>query len=180
MQWNISEYRGGWIRLESFSAHWKSAAHTHSLELKAAAAMREQAETTRIANPPCESATLNIPLIPMAELEPNGMDSQSGSIAQDEQHFWDVFNPTSDMFEMEESPEVSLERKCQEFEQKLDEYGVWEGDENIMDNDVVAALELAWDESEQEEVLSEVLKNLGKRIHTLTRKLTDKPCTLRP
>jgi len=81
----------------------------HSLELKAATAMREQAETTYIPNPPCESATLNIPLISMAELKLYGTDSQSSSIVQDEQHFWDVFNPTSDMSEIEESPEVNLE-----------------------------------------------------------------------
>ena len=180
MQWNaVESYRGGWIRPESFSIHRKSATHMHSLELKAAAAEREQAETAHILNPPRESATLNILLIPAAEVELHDTDSQSYGISQEEQHFWDALDPTSEVFEMDESPEVALERKRQEFERKLDEYGVWEGHEDIMDDDAAAALELAWDESEQDEVLSEVLKNLGKIVRTLTGKLSNSPCTLR-
>ena len=141
----------------------------HSLELKDAAAEREQAETAHVLSPPRESAILNIPLIPVAELEQGSSNSQNCSTMQEEQHFWDALDPSSEVFEMDESPEVALEQKRQEFENKLDDYGVWEGNESIMDGDVAAALELAWDESEQDEVLSEILKhlNLGTRIHTL-------------
>ena len=178
MQWN-TVYHGGWIRPESFSIHRKSAAHIHSLELKAAAAEREQAETTPISNPPWESATLNISLVSATEHEQHGVDSQHCSVSQKEQNFWDALDPTSEVFDMDESPEVALEQKRQEFEHKLDEYGIWEDDENIMDGDVVAALELAWDESEQDEVLSEVLKNLGTRILTLSSKPSDNSSTLR-
>jgi len=164
MRWNTLDYHGGWIRPGSFSTHRKSAAHLHSLEVEAAATEKEQAENPQIPSPPHIAATLNTPVTIVAGVEQQDEISQEQSTSQAEQDFWGALDPSSAVFEMDDGPEIALQQKRQKFECKLDEYGVWEDEENILDHDVVGALEQAWDESEQDEVLSDILRGLGKRF----------------
>lgn len=118
----------------------------------------------QIPSPSFIAATLSIPVVLATESEQQDSASRKQGTKQVEQDFWGALDPLSTVFEMDDGPEVVLQQKRLEFEHELDEYGVWDDEENILDSDVVNTLEQAWDESEQDEVLSDVLKSLGKRF----------------
>jgi len=73
---------------------------------------------------------------------------------------WDDFIPTDSAFEMDEGPEEAKQDARSEFEWKLSNFGLWGGLETMPDEDIDRA-EVSWDEAEQDDILTEILQNLG-------------------
>jgi hypothetical protein len=78
-----------------------------------------------------------------------------------EQEMWDTFVPTDGAFEIERGPEEVLDDARKEFECKIKEFGLWGGLETMPEEDI-GHLEDAWDEAEHDDILTEILQNLGQ------------------
>ncbi|KAF8162732.1 hypothetical protein B0H34DRAFT_763800 [Crassisporium funariophilum] len=76
---------------------------------------------------------------------------------------WANWDPSENAFEIGEGFDKDAAEKRKLFERKLNEYGIWEGEEEPTSNDdILDILDQAWDESEQDELLSEVLQGLAR------------------
>jgi hypothetical protein len=54
----------------------------------------------------------------------------------------------------------AFDKRCREFEQKVEDYGLWEGDETPFHDDMENIAQ-AWETVEHEEMLEEVLQDIG-------------------
>jgi hypothetical protein len=145
--------------LASFGAHRRSDVHAKSLELAAAQAARDEAFAT-----PAEPRIQEFAVLQNFSLEEQQGPSTHHIESQEEHEMWEDWDP-SDNFEIGDSLEEVAHQKRQLFERKLDEYGIWEGEEELTGDDTLGTLEQAWDESEQDDLLSEVLQGLGAPQH---------------
>ena len=76
---------------------------------------------------------------------------------------WDDFVPTNHAFEIEQGPEEMLNNAQQKFEHKIGTFGVWDGHETMADSDEdMVVVEDAWNEAENEDILTEILQNSGQ------------------
>jgi len=82
--------------------------------------------------------------------------------AEGEHEMWDNFAPTEGAFGIDEGPEESLQNARVDFERKVKEFGLWGGLETMPEDDDIGWLEEAWDEAEQDDILTEILHNLGQ------------------
>jgi hypothetical protein len=76
---------------------------------------------------------------------------------------WDEYVPGEGAFEMERGPEETLKDARLEFEQTVKEFGLWGGLETMPEEDI-SSLEDAWDEAEHDDILTEILQNIGQSI----------------
>jgi len=169
-------YRGGWILPRSFGAHRTSDVHMKSLELAAAQAARDAALAAP-AQPRIQEFAI-LQNISLEQAPQEGSSTHRHEETQAERDMWAGWDRSNDPLEIGESLDEITQRKRQLFEKKLDEYGIWEGDEELITNldDPIGALEQAWDETEQDELLSEVLEGLGAPL--MIRILVPKLMTL--
>jgi hypothetical protein len=143
--------------LGSFAAHRRSDVHAKSLELAAARAAQDGALPA-----PAEPHIQQFSILQNISL---GREQQQGPLThhtetQAEQDMWADWNLSDNVFEIGDSFSEIAHQKRQLFERKLDEFGIWEGEEELT-GDILGTLEQAWDESAQDELLSEVLQGLG-------------------
>ena len=82
--------------------------------------------------------------------------------AEGECEMWDNFVPTEGAFGIDQGPEESLQNARVDFEHKVKEFGLWGGLEAMPEDDDIGRLEEAWDEAEQDDILTEILQNLGQ------------------
>jgi len=87
--------------------------------------------------------------------------AQSHEPSQAEQEMWDSFVPTDSAFEIEKGWEEAEKDARVEFERRAKEFGQWGGLETMPEDDM-GYIEDAWDEAEHDDILSEILKNLGQ------------------
>ena len=85
--------------------------------------------------------------------------------SQAECEMWDSFIPTDNAFEIERGPEEVRRDAQMEFERKVKEFGAWGGLETLPENDI-ECLEGAWDEAEHDDIITEILQNLGQSNKT--------------
>jgi hypothetical protein len=78
-----------------------------------------------------------------------------------ELEMWDNFIPTNSAFEIEKGPEEVEKEARAEFERKANQFGLWAGLETMPDEDM-DHIENAWDEAKHDDILTEILKNLGQ------------------
>lgn len=83
--------------------------------------------------------------------------------SQAECEMWDEYVPGEGAFEMERGPEETLKDARLEFEQTVKEFGLWGGLETMPEEDI-SSLEDAWDEAEHDDILTEILQNIGQSI----------------
>jgi len=81
--------------------------------------------------------------------------------SEGEHEMWDNFLPTEGAFEIDQGPEESLQNARVDFEHKVKEFGLWGGLKTMPEEDT-GRLEDAWDEAEQDDILTEILQNLGQ------------------
>ena len=75
-----------------------------------------------------------------------------------------------DAFEIEQGVEEREKDARTEFERKASEFGLWGGPETMLEDDIEQA-EDAWDEAEHDDILAEILRNLGQSTrYTFTLK----------
>lgn len=81
---------------------------------------------------------------------------------------WDSFSPDPAAFAIEKGQEEILNDARQEFEKKIQSSGRWGRLENVDDNDELdmSSVEDIRDEEELDEVLAEVLCNIGQSTLT--------------
>jgi len=95
----------------------------------------------------------------------NGIDDHraapSHRPSEGEREMWNDFMPTDSAFEIDQGPEESLQTARLDFEHKVKEFGLWGGLETMPDEDN-GQLEDAWDEAEQDDILTDILQNLGQ------------------
>jgi len=150
MEFNPLDYHGDWILKRSFAAHSKSALHIKSEALKkldeervaARAKDRERDETFAISRP-VEVIALQGP----AQQEVNATEVA----------MWEDFDMGDAVFDAGEDPANVRSVQHKEFERRAQQYGLWHGMDTNRNNS-----ERLWDESEQEDVISEILKNIGE------------------
>lgn len=78
-----------------------------------------------------------------------------------EQEMWDDFIMMDSAFEMEKGLEEVEKDTRSEFECKVNDFGLWGGLETMSDEDIHHT-EVTWDEAEQDDILTEILRNLGQ------------------
>lgn len=87
--------------------------------------------------------------------------NQHESIApsQEEQEVWEdlgkIYNHNYGQSEAD-----AYKQRRTEFEQKLEDYGLWNGDETLLD-DEIENIAQTWEMAEHERMLDEILQNLG-------------------
>jgi hypothetical protein len=74
-----------------------------------------------------------------------------------EQAMWENFDGN---FEVEPSEDDLYQQKCEEFNCRVESYGLWGGLDAIPDDDM-EDIEQLWQENEQDDLLSELLEQTG-------------------
>lgn len=84
--------------------------------------------------------------------------------SQAEVAMWDDFTSGQDdtLFQMDPGMEETLENARQTFEHKLKNFGLWTGDETMSVEDDIGCVEDALNEAENDGILAEILKDIGK------------------
>lgn len=77
--------------------------------------------------------------------------------SKNEQEIWEELEMVHDYGQ---SQNDVFEQCRKEFEQKLEKYGLWEGDETLF-NDNMENIGHAWETAENDEMLAEILQNIG-------------------
>jgi len=159
----LDRFEEQWIRRDSLKSHEKSSVHRRSLE-------RQTRPTLNTASP---ELIQEDNFATAQSLHPN-MDSCEAIPAQGpsqaECEMWDNFMPTENAFEIERGPEEVLRDARMEFERKVKEFGAWGGLETLREDDI-EHLEGAWDEAEHDDIITEILQNLGQSYRTYKLKL---------
>jgi len=100
----------------------------------------------------------------MVHLDVNGCGAvPPQDLSQTECEMWDNFVPMENTFEIEWGPEEMLRDARMEFERKVEEFGAWGGLETGWGDDL-EQLEGAWDEAEHDDIITEILQNLGQSL----------------
>ena len=89
----------------------------------------------------------------------NSNQQKSTKPSQEEQAVWDDLGNIDDHDYGQSAVDVIDERRM-EFQKKLDEYGLWEGDETPF-HDEMESIAQAWEIAEHEQMLDEILQDIG-------------------
>lgn len=87
--------------------------------------------------------------------------AQSHEPSQAEQEMWDDFVLADGAFELEQGAEEREKDARTDFERKASEFGLWGGPETMLEEEI-ERVEDAWDEAEHDDILTEILQNLGQ------------------
>lgn len=91
----------------------------------------------------------------------NGGAPQSHGPSSAEQEMWDDFMLTNSAFKIEQGTEEIFKSARKEFECKIEGFGLW-GHLKTMPEEDTGRVEHAWDKAEQDDILTEILQNLGQ------------------
>jgi len=89
----------------------------------------------------------------------NSNQHKSTTPSQEEQEVWEGLGNICD-HDYGQSEADAYEQRCTEFGQQLENYGLWDGDETPLD-DVMENTAQTWEMTEHEQMLDEILQNLG-------------------
>ena len=154
----IDRFEEQWIRRDSLKNHEKSSVHKKSLE--------RQTRSTLTMAPPEVIQEENFATTRSIHLNMDGCEAvPAQDPSQVECEMWDGFMPTDNAFEIEQGPEEVLRDARTEFERKVKEFGAWGGLETLPEDDI-ERLEGAWDEAEHDDIITEILQNLGQSNKT--------------
>jgi hypothetical protein len=87
--------------------------------------------------------------------------AQSSGPSNVEHEMWNDFVPTDSAFEIERGPEEILQDARMEFEHKVKDFGYWGGLETLPEEDM-SRIEDVWDEAEHDDILTQILQNIGQ------------------
>ena len=81
-----------------------------------------------------------------------------------EQEMWDNWMPSTDhAFKIEQGPEETLRNARWDFEHKIKAFRVWGCHETMLNSDEdMDNIQDAWNEVENDDILTEILQNLGQ------------------
>jgi len=91
----------------------------------------------------------------------NYRENLSHGPSEAEHEMWDEYIPGEGTFEMERGPKETLKDARLEFEEKVKDFGLWGGLETLPEEDI-SSLEDTWDEAEHDDILTEILQNIGQ------------------
>lgn len=150
-----------WIQRESLKNHIeKSSVHKKSLErLARQNSTINQPEDSDLQADDFATAQATSTSIPLGGV--NCGAAPPHGPAEGEREMWDNFVPTEGAFGIDQGPEESLQNARVDFERKVKEFGLWGGLETMPEEDI-GQLEEALDEAEQDDILTEILQNLGQ------------------
>lgn len=163
LEFNKREYKGKWVLKASFSGH-----AGHPIHLKA---LQNQEELLIGTAPEVSEnyATLQDVIMDSPPKGQNKDASHLGMNDTQEQEMWKNFDG---QFELEESEVDLYEQKRKDFDQRVDEYGLWGGLEGLPGGDPENIEEL-WQENEQDDLLSELLEHTSRRYFNSVAAITD-------
>jgi hypothetical protein len=98
----------------------------------------------------------------------NTKQHESIAPSQEEQEVWEDLGNIYD-HDYGQSEADAYKQRPPEFEQKLEDYGLWDGDETPL-NDEMENIAQTWEMAEYEQMLDEVLQSLGS-LSSLIHKL---------
>lgn len=153
------DYPGAWIQKASYWHHQKSVVHIqseqrqHAGEIRAAAL---QVERMREEHQDHFAQPRDVPMIDV------GVTMQE-HCSEQEQDMWHDYemNFADDGFDAGDDPDDEIRRKQEEFDRRVDEHNLWSGVDEIPGDVNVDDLLQLWDEEEHNDLLSDVLRNLG-------------------
>lgn len=99
------------------------------------------------------------PAAAMRQINIHHIDQHKTTLpSKDEQEIWEELEMVHDYGQPLNN---AFEQRRKEFEQKLEEYGLWEGDETLF-NDNMENIGQAWETAENDEMLAGILQETGK------------------
>lgn len=149
LEFNKRDYKGKWVLKASFSNH-----ATHPIHLKAVA-NQNTFLTARAQELPDNYATARDMVMDSPPKDRSANDYHIGPNDEQEQAMWDDFDGN---FKFEPSEADLYEQKRKEFDRRMEEYGLWGGQEALPDDDMINVEQL-WQEDEQDDLLSELLEH---------------------
>lgn len=151
--YNMREYKEGWVLPSSFASHSKRSCHARAVSNQQAhlAAQEEEARDDNFASP-C-----------LANIVNNSIQSDSIEITPESQVEEDLWAHLDVLYDYGQSVAENQEKLRHEFEQKLKAYGLWDGDEAppVLPNDDMEDIEQVRETAEQAEMLAEILDSIG-------------------
>jgi len=148
LEYSRKDYNGIWVLRRGLSGHEKLACHAKAVQADKAhsrAQVQERLDTAK--------ATMR----PISIRNSNQQTSTKPS--QEEQAVWDDLGNINDHNYGQSAVDVIEERRM-EFQKKLDEYGLWEGDETPF-HDEMENIVQAWEIAVHEQMLDEILQDIG-------------------
>lgn len=126
--------------------------------------MEAQAQAASIEHPvqaPADEQEFTIPRCVSSPPTVKSTNQSRRAVSDGEEAMWETWANEDEAFTMDEDPSTAADQKRQDFERRLDEFILWDGAEGISGGAAADGLEEIWDEAEQDDLLSEVLENLG-------------------
>jgi len=141
-----------WITLKVFkSSHQKAATHLRAVNLKEEV---EVEHTRRLQDAPDFFATSNN--IDFMAPSPQALGCPLSHDPM--QDLWDEFEGT---FGLDDRMDEVHETECKKFDVEAQEYGLWDGLEQMSTGTNMINVEESWDEEEQDDLLLELLEHIG-------------------
>lgn len=143
----------------SFSGHGKHPTHLKTVKNQECM----QQETISVADHIPDNYAHTRDVLMGSPLQNQKSDSNMQLASAAKQQMYDQFDG---QFEIEPTEEELHEENRNMFDQRFEEYGLWEGAETLPD-DTQENLDQLWDELEQDEMLLELLDSTGKQLQML-------------
>jgi hypothetical protein len=143
------DYKGLWVLRKGLYGHDKLACHVKAVQ--ANEAHRQAQAQEGLATP--AAATIRPISIH------NTDQHKSITPSHEEEVVWEDLG-NIDHHDYGQSEADAFDKRCREFEQKVEEYGLWEGDETPFHDDMENIAQ-AWETAEHEEILEEILQDIG-------------------
>lgn len=141
-----------WITLKTYkNSHQKAAPHRRCVELQT---REEEAEEMMRQNAPDYFAMPIAPTVLSSHQEPRKQNTPPDIM----QEMWDQFDGT---FELDRGTAEAHESAHLDFESKMGEYGLWDGQEAMAADIDMSHIEELWDEEDHDDLLLELLKQIG-------------------
>ena len=157
---------GGWIQKESLSYHLKSEAHAHCLRAQQNRESVQAARDQVIREESAVEERMEFAILSSA-IKPTTTKARLSKPSQEEQEMWDNHALFTETFNagIDRTKAAAEERK--RLEKEATNFDMWRGAEFLPENDPNDT-ELLLDELEQEDILTELLKNTRSCIVLLS------------
>jgi hypothetical protein len=148
LEYSRKDYKGIWVLRRGLSGHEKLACHAKAVQADEAHSRAQVQERLDTAKATMRSNSIW-----------NSNQQKSTKPSQEEQAVWDDLGNIDD-HDYGQSPVDVIDERRMEFLKKLDEYGLWEGDETPF-HDEMENIAQAWEIAEHEQMLDEILQDIG-------------------